>query len=63
MAGLSYNLPRKRFEQIVADGILEFRKKGASDEEVSNFVSSSWERYYTGEFNVNLKFKVDKEDK
>ena len=46
----------------MGDGILGFRKKGASDEEISNFVSSCWERYFVGEVNVNLTFTVNKKD-
>ncbi len=63
MAGIAYGLPMGGFKRIVDDGILEFRKKGATDEEIFNFVSSSWGRYFAGEFNVTLTFKANKERK
>ena len=62
MGGISYSLPIERFERIVDDGAINLRKRDASDEEISVFVSSCWERYFAGEFNINITFAVNKKD-
>ena len=62
MGGISYSLPIERFERIVDDGAINLRKRGASDEEISDFVSSCWERNSAGEFSINITFTVDKKD-
>ena len=62
MSNVAYGLPMARFKRIVDDGAANLRKRGASDEEISVFVSSCWERYFAGEFNVNITFVVNKKD-
>ena len=62
MSSVAYGLQIERFERIVDDGVINLRKRGASDEEISVFVSSCWERYFAGEFNINITFAVNKKD-
>ena len=62
MSSVAYGLPMGEFKQIVDDGADNLRKRDASDEEISVFVSSCWERYFAGEFNINITFAVNKKD-
>lgn len=62
MSSVAYGLPMGEFKPIVDDGVTSLLRRGASDEEISVFVSSCWERYFAGEFNINITFAVNKKD-
>ena len=62
MSSVAYGLPMGEFKQIVDDGADNLRKRDASDEEISVFVSSCWERYFAGGFNISITFAVNKKD-
>ena len=62
MSSVAYGLPMGEFKPIVDDGVTSLLRRGASDEEISDFVSACWERYSAGEFSINITFTVDKKD-